>query len=76
MYCFAIYFSAPNCDVCSALKPKITALFQQEFPKLDFYNINTAKYPEVVGLLEFFTNLSLLVYIYKQKVLRKNRTFN
>ncbi len=73
---FVIYFSAPNCGVCSALKPKIIALFQQEFPKLDFYNINTAEYPDVAAQLGFFTNPSLLVYIHGQEVLRRSRTIS
>lgn len=73
---FAIYFSAPNCGVCMALKPKVVALFQQEFPKIDFYDINTAEHPEIASQSGLFTNPSLLVYINGQEVLRRSRTIS
>ncbi len=73
---FAIYFSAPNCGVCTVLKPKITLLFQQEFPKLNFYHINTAEQPETAAQLGLFTNPSLLVYLNGQEVLRRSRNIN
>ncbi len=73
---FAVYFSAPGCGVCTALKPKITALFQQQFPKLGFYDINTAEHPEIAAQAGLFANPSLLVYINGQEALRRSRNIS
>jgi len=70
---FFIYFSAPNCGVCEILKPKIFEMFQQCFPKLEAYHVDTALQPELAAQLGLYTNPSLLVFIAGQEVLKRSR---
>jgi thiol-disulfide isomerase/thioredoxin len=71
---FYIYFLAPNCGVCEVLQPKLEELFQNKFPKLKAFHVNTALQPDVAAQEGLYTNPSLLVFIDGQEVLRRSRT--
>lgn len=73
---FYIYFSAPNCGVCEALKPKIRGLMETTFPMLQAYEVDTQKHPEIASQLRLFTNPSLLVFFEGQEFLRNSRTIS
>ncbi|NOU60265.1 thioredoxin family protein [Marinifilum caeruleilacunae] len=70
---FYIYFSAPGCGVCEVLRPKLGEMFQNKFPKLKGFHIDTALQPEIAAQEGLFTNPSLLVFIDGQEVLRRSR---
>lgn len=70
---FYIYFSAPNCGVCHVLAPKLKALMEEKFPKLEQFNVNNAIQPEIAAQLSLFTNPSLLVFLDGKEFLRRSR---
>lgn len=70
---FYIYFSAPNCEVCHVLAPKLKALMEEKFPKLEQFNVNNAIQPEIAAQLSLFTNPSLLVFLDGKEFLRRSR---
>lgn len=73
---FYIYFSAPNCGVCEALKPKIGELMESSFPLLQAFQVDTKTHPEIASQLGLFTNPSLLVFFEGKEFLRKSRTIS
>src|SRR5690606_17262728 len=69
----AVYFSAPNCGVCFALKPKVETLFSKEFPLVKFILIEIDKSPGVSGEYGVFSAPTLLVFFEGKEFLRKGR---
>ncbi|HLV93458.1 MAG TPA: thioredoxin family protein [Aequorivita sp.] len=69
----AVYFSAPNCGVCHALKPKVEALFSKEFPAIKFVHVEIDKSPGISGEYSVFSAPTLLVFFEGKEFLRKVR---
>lgn len=69
----AVYFSAPNCGVCLALKPKVEMLFSKRFPLIKFVHIQVDKSPVIVGAYRVFSAPTLLVFFDGKESLRKVR---
>ena len=69
----AIYFSAPNCGVCHALRPKIAELFSEDFPAIKFIHVEIDKSPGISGELGVFSAPTLLVFFEGKEFLRKVR---
>lgn len=69
----AVYFSAPNCGVCHALRPKVEELFSEEFPAVKFIHIEIDKSPGVSGEYGVFSAPTLLVFFEGKEFLRKVR---
>ena len=69
----AIYFSSPNCGVCHALRPKVEALFSDEFPAIKFVHIEIDKSPGISGEYGVFSAPTLLVFFEGKEFLRKVR---
>lgn len=69
----AVYFSAPDCGVCHALRPKVEALFFDEFPVVNFVHIEIHKSPEISGEYNVFSTPTLLVFFEGKEFLRKVR---
>lgn len=69
----AVYFSAPDCGLCLALRPKVEALFSQRFPLIRFVHIQIDKSPCVLGAYGVFSAPTLLVFFEGKEFLRKVR---
>ncbi len=69
----AVYFSAPNCGVCLALRPKVEALFSKEFPLVKFVQVEIDKSPGISGEYSVFSAPTLLVFFEGKEFLRKVR---
>lgn len=69
----AVYFSAPNCGVCHALRPKVEALFSKEFPLVKFVHVEIDKSPGISGEYGVFAAPTLLVFFEGKEFLRKVR---
>ena len=69
----AVYFSAPNCGVCHALRPKVEELFSEKFPAIKFVHIEIDKSPGVSGEYGVFSAPTLLVFFEGKEFLRKVR---
>ena len=68
-----IYFSAPHCNVCKVLKPKIAGLIENEFPKIRLFYVDIEKAPVASGQFRIFSIPTLLVYFDRREFLRKSR---
>ncbi|MBB6680496.1 thioredoxin family protein [Aequorivita sp. 609] len=69
----AVYFSAPNCGVCHALRPKVEELFSEDFPAVKFIHVEIDKSPGISGELGVFSAPTLLVFFEGKEFLRKVR---
>lgn len=69
----AVYFSAPHCGVCHALRPKVEELLSNEFPKIKFIHIEIDKSPTISGEYSVFSAPTLLVFFDGKEFLRKVR---
>ncbi len=72
----AVYFSGPDCGVCSVLKPKLLALFSSEFPDLSVAEVDCARQPELSASQSVFTIPTLLIYIDGREAFRFARSFS
>jgi thioredoxin 1 len=69
----ALYFSAPTCNVCHALKPKLLDAFEENFPQLQVISIDISETPEIAAHFSVFAIPTLLVYLDGKEFLRKSR---
>lgn len=70
---FYIYFSTPSCSVCKVLAPKLKSLMQEQFPKLQPFEVDNSNQPEIAAQLSLFTNPSLLVFLDGKELFRRSR---
>jgi len=68
-----LYFSAPTCNVCHALKPKLLTAFEAELPLLQVISIDISETPEIASHFGVFAIPTLLVYLDGKEFLRKSR---
>lgn len=68
-----LYFSAPTCNVCHALKPKLLSAFKANFSQLDVISIDISETPEIASHFNVFAIPTLLVYLDCKEFLRKSR---
>lgn len=71
-----IYFGSPQCGVCQALKPKLEALLEQEFPRLARAEVDCSTASQLAAQLGVFTLPVVLVYLDGREWLRKARSFS
>jgi len=69
----ALYFSAPTCNVCHALKPKLLNAFEENFSELEVISIDISTDAEVASHFGVFAIPTLLVYLDSKEFLRKSR---
>ena len=69
----ALYFSAPTCNVCHALKPKLLTAFEANFSELQVKSIDISETPEVASHFGVFSIPTLLIYLDGKEFLRKSR---
>ncbi len=68
-----LYFSAPTCNVCHALKPKLTEALMNEFPAFVIESIDISETPEIASQFTVFTIPTVLVFFEGREFLRKSR---
>jgi thiol-disulfide isomerase/thioredoxin len=69
------YFSTVDCNVCKVLKPKVEALFENEFPEFKLCYIETNRQPEVAAQNRIFSVPTIVIYFEGKEFVRKNRSF-
>ena len=69
----ALYFSAPTCNVCHALKPKLLAAFETSLPELQVISVDISETPEIASHFNVFAIPTLLIYLDGKEFLRKSR---
>lgn len=68
-----LYFSAPGCNVCHALKPKLSDAVMAEFPAFIIESIDISETPEIASHFTVFTIPTVLVFFQGREFLRKSR---
>lgn len=67
------YFSTEICNVCKVLKPKVSELVQNEFPKIKLIYIKSDKLPELAAQNQVFAAPTILVFFEGKEYIRKSR---
>jgi len=68
-----LYFSAPTCNVCHALKPKLTEAIMDNFPTFVAESIDISETPEIGSHFSVFAIPTILIFFQGQEFLRKSR---
>jgi len=68
-----LYFSAPTCNVCHALKPKLVEAITDQFPTFVIESIDISQTPEIASHFSVFTIPTVLVFFQGREFLRKSR---
>ncbi len=68
-----IYFSAPSCNVCHALKPKLLEAIEHNFEKFTIISVDISKEQEIAAHYSVFAIPTVLVFLEGREFLRKSR---
>lgn len=68
-----LYFSAPTCNVCHALKPKLVDAVLNNFKEFEIVSIDTSIDQEIAANFSVFAIPSVLVFLGGKEFLRKSR---
>jgi thioredoxin-like negative regulator of GroEL len=67
------FFWGHHCSVCHSLKPQLTALLSNYFPKVLFVDIQIEKVPELAASYSVFTVPVILLFIEGKEYIREVR---
>jgi thioredoxin-like negative regulator of GroEL len=65
-----LYFTSPDCGMCVDLKPKVKALIESKFPKLEFELVDISKAPETASKHTVFTAPTVIIFFDGKETLR------
>jgi thioredoxin-like negative regulator of GroEL len=68
-----LYFSAPSCNVCHALKPKLIEAIFNDFPTFVIESIDISETPEISSHFSVFAIPTVLIFFQGREFLRKSR---
>ena len=68
-----IYFSNESCSVCKILKPKVSDLLRERFPRLTACYVDIDKSPILSGQHRIFTIPSILIFFQGKEHFRFSR---
>jgi len=68
-----LYFSAPTCNVCHALKPKLLAAIEANFQAFEIISIDVSKEQEVAAHFNVFAIPTVLIFLDGREFVRKSR---
>lgn len=68
-----VYFSAPTCNVCHALKPKLLEAIDTNFKEFEIVSIDVSEAQEIAAHFSVFTIPTVLVFLDGREFLRKSR---
>lgn len=68
-----LYFSAPSCNVCHALKPKLLSAIAKNYEEFKNIEIDVSLEQEVAASFGVFAIPTLLVFLDGREFLRKTR---
>jgi len=71
-----LYFSAPGCNVCHALKPKLTEALIAEFPTFIIESIDISETPDIASHFTVFAIPTVLIFFQGREFLRKSRNMS
>ncbi len=68
-----LYFSAPTCNVCHALKPKLLEAIESNFKEFEIISIDTSLEQETAAHFSVFAIPTVLIFLGGKEFLRKSR---
>ncbi len=68
-----VYFSAPTCNVCHALKPKLVEAMESNFDQMKILSVDVSATPEISSHYTVFAIPTVLVFLDGREFLRKSR---
>jgi thioredoxin 1 len=68
-----LYFSAPTCNVCHALKPKLLEAIRENFDSFEIISIDVSTDADISAHFGVFAIPSILVFLDSKEFLRKSR---
>ncbi len=71
-----LYFSAPGCNVCHALKPKLTEAIETNFDAFTIISVDISETPEISSHFGVFAIPTLLIFLDGREFLRKSRNMS
>jgi thioredoxin-like negative regulator of GroEL len=67
------YFSAPTCNVCHALKPKLLEAVSETFQTFEIISIDVSTNADIAAHFSVFAIPTVLVFLDGKEFLRKSR---
>jgi thioredoxin 1 len=68
-----LYFSAPTCNVCHALKPKLLEAIDENFKEFEVVSVDVSVEQEVAAHFSVFAIPTVLIFLDGREFLRKSR---
>ncbi len=68
-----LYFSAPTCNVCHALKPKLLDAIETNFKEFKIMSIDISIEQEIAAHYSVFAIPTVLIFLDGREFLRKSR---
>ena len=68
-----LYFSAPSCNVCHALKPKLLEAIDKNFSEFEIVDIDISQSEDIAPHFGVFAIPTVLVFLDGREFLRKSR---
>ena len=68
-----LYFSAPTCNVCHALKPKLLEAIDKNFSEFKIVSVDVSKNQEIAAHFSVFAIPTVLLFLDSKEFLRKSR---
>jgi len=71
-----LYFSSPGCGVCEVLKPRVSALLAEKFPRIVAAEVDCTKAAALCAQHQIFSVPALLLFLEGRESLRLVRNFH
>lgn len=68
-----VYFSAPTCNVCHALKPKLLDALHKNFPEFVVEEVDISVEEDIAPHFSVFAIPTVLIFLDGKEFLRKSR---
>ncbi len=68
-----LYFSAPTCNVCHALKPKLFDAIEKHFKTFTIIAVDTSSDADIAAHFSVFSIPTVLIFLDGREFLRKSR---
>ena len=71
-----VYFSAPTCNVCHALKPKLTEAIESNFKDFKIESVDISVNEDIAPHFGVFAIPTILIFLDGKEFLRKSRNMS
>ncbi len=68
-----VYFSAPTCNVCHALKPKLLKAIDTNFKEFEIVSVDVSVSQDIAAHFSVFAIPTVLIFLDGREFLRKSR---